>query len=59
MKPKNFPGRKNKRRKDALARMSIGTPEISYGCLSTFERTNSKIMDDTEARNIRTKKRRS
>lgn len=50
MKPRNFPGRKNKRRIAALTR----------GVKNEKHRrdTEAKITDQTEARKIRTKKRR-
>jgi hypothetical protein len=60
MKPKNFPGRKNERRKRALARMKkpVG--------LSLYEQsehpyfiTESRIMSNSIARAVRTKKDRS
>ena len=47
MKPKNFPGRKNKRRKAVIAR-GQGDNWLLM-----------KILDDTVARDIRTKKDRS
>lgn len=51
MKPRNFPGRKNERRKRALARMKPGA--------DAYEVTRLRIVPDATARNVRTKKDRS
>lgn len=60
MKPANFPGRKNDRRKTALARMQepqgLGHYEKSK---HPYYRTQKKIEPDSVARNIRTKKDRT
>lgn len=61
MKPCNFPGRKNDRRKSALARM---TPPRSDMPLHLYVETEyallrQSIMSDAVARAIRTKKDRS
>ena len=54
MKCKNFPGRKNQRRIEALARM------LPYRLQSNeAARLERLIVDPTTARAIRTKKRRS
>jgi hypothetical protein len=50
MKPKNFPGRKNKRRVEAVQR---GLPK------RIAEQTKDKIMSQSQAKAIRTKKRRN
>lgn len=60
MKPKNFPGRKNERRKRALGRMKpprgLSTEELAR---HPFEITRLRILPDSIARSIRTKKDRS
>ena len=48
MKPMNFPGRKNDRRKKALQGMSPS--DLAY------EPTKAAILDDGYARSLRTKK---
>ena len=60
MKPKNFPGRKNDRRKGALARLGSGVSLIGEGKKEREQRAlMSRIMSDGMARSIRTKKDRS
>lgn len=54
MKPKNFPGRKNQRRIDALKRMS-GCKK-AHDNVSTIENTEAKIVDPAIAITIQTKK---
>jgi hypothetical protein len=59
MKPRNFPGRKNDRRKAALARLNPLTafnPEKAKQEQSVLK---SRIIPDSMARGIRTKKDRS
>lgn len=51
MKPRNFPGRVNRRRLAALARMAPASEAAA--------RTKAKLLDPAAARAIRTKKRRS
>lgn len=53
MKPKNFPGRKNDRRKRALAQA------VRFGRADEVEVLKSRIIPDAMARGIRTKKDRS
>lgn len=48
MKPANFPGRKNDRRKRALANMSKDA--------KSYETTKARVLPDSVARGIRTKK---
>lgn len=55
MKQKNFPLRKNKRRKDAIARLNK-KDELSPKELKVLENTQNKIMSDEMARNRKTKK---
>jgi len=50
MKPKNFPGRKNIRRINAISRM-----KVKY----YIKQTQAKIIDQEEAEAIRTKKHRA
>ena len=50
MKPKNFPGRKNIRRINAISRMKIK---------HHIEQTQAKIINQEEAEAIRTKKYRA
>jgi hypothetical protein len=56
MKPANFPGRKNDRRKRALSRMRA---RDEFGYNDPYFRTEVKILSDADARSIRTKKDRS
>lgn len=49
MKPANFPARKNKRRREALARAGVDISDPAWG----------RVTSDTVARGIRTKKDRS
>ena len=49
MKPKNFPGRKNERRKKALLQT------LAYGRKDEAEVLKSRILPDSMARGIRTK----
>lgn len=61
MKPKNFPGRKNDRRKAALARIQPPPTHLSpyeMAC-HPYSRLSAKILPDSVARAIRTKKDRS
>jgi len=60
MKPKNFPGRKNQRRKDAVANIdwNYSGREMPYNIKSIREQTLSKIISDEDALRIRTKKHR-
>lgn len=53
MKPKNFPGRKNDRRKLALKQA------IAFKRTAEVDALNSRILPDAMARGIRTKKDRS
>jgi hypothetical protein len=53
MKPKNFPGRKNDRRKVALREA------IAYGRKEEAAILNARILPDAIARGVRTKKDRS
>lgn len=55
MKTSNFPGKKNKRRINALARL-IGRPDIN---LTKINILTDRIMPEGVARAIRTKKQRS
>lgn len=60
MKPANFPGRKNDRRKGALARMPV--PEKTSHAQHAehpYYRLAAKIVPDAIARSIHTKKDRS
>jgi hypothetical protein len=61
MKPMNFPGRKNERRKRALARMSPPGSGLSLyeRSMHLYEITRQRILPDGIARAIRTKKDRS
>lgn len=61
MKPKNFPGRKNDRRKAALSRMRppVGTQSHAAIALHPYTILSSRIMPDEMARAIRTKKDRT
>jgi len=60
MKPRNFPGRKNDRRKAALMRLGAGVSMIGDGKKEREQRAlMSCIMSDDVARSIRTKKDRS
>jgi hypothetical protein len=61
MKPCNFPGRKNERRKRALARMALPPKGLSAEALSKhpYEITRLRIVPDTMARGVRTKKDRT
>ena len=65
MRVKNFPGRKNDRRKSALARLGArngGTPptQLDRDGLDDEDATlRNRIMPDSLARGIRTKKNRS
>lgn len=61
MRPANFPGRKNDRRKRALKRMKAPEPGMSHADLSEhpFVRTKLRIVPDEMARAVRTKKDRS
>jgi hypothetical protein len=52
MKPKNFPGRKNKRRQRAVDRFNGTTQNAKMG----YENTRNKILPQQEAESIRTKK---
>lgn len=58
MKPKNFPGRKNQRRKVALGkkRVAISGTNSQDEEIAILE---SRIIDPEQARAIRTKKRRA
>ena len=58
MNPMNFPGRKNERRKRALARMEKPRPGLSHAELSEhpYEITRLRILPDAIARGVRTKK---
>lgn len=60
MKPCNFPGRKNDRRKRALARM---TKPVGLSAAEQSEHpyfiTAARILPDAVARGVRTKKDRS
>lgn len=56
MKPANFPGRKNDRRKRAMARM-LGAPGLYDD--DTRAVTAARIVPDSTARAVRTKKDRS
>lgn len=53
MKPKNFPGRKNARRRRALAQAMV------YGRKDEVEVLKARILPESIARGIRTKKDRS
>lgn len=65
MKPANFPGRKNDRRKTALARMK--KPELTGSLANKAEQrrasayhiTEARVLPNSVARGIRTKKDRS
>ena len=60
MKPRNFPGRKNDRRKRALKRLGSGISMTGMDAKAIEQRALiSSIMSDSEARGIRTKKDRS
>jgi len=60
MKPKNFPGRKNDRRKGALARLGSDISLTGEGEKEREQRAlMSRIIPDGIARSIRTKKDRS
>jgi hypothetical protein len=61
MKPMNFPGRKNERRKRALARMAKPPADLSAAALSEhpWEITRARILPDAIARGVRTKKDRT
>lgn len=61
MKPCNFPGRKNDRRKRALYRMAKPPAGLSAEAMSRhpWEITRLRILPDAVARGIRTKKDRS
>lgn len=58
MKPRNFPGRKNERRKRAMARMAKPPVGLSAAALSEhpWEITRQRILPDAIARGARTKK---
>jgi hypothetical protein len=61
MKPKNFPGRKNDRRKSALARMDAPRAGMSHAWMAEHPHSllQKKILPDPVARGIRSKKDRS
>ncbi len=61
MKPMNFPGRKNDRRKRALANMAPPRPGLSHAALveHPYELLRWRILPDAVARNVRTKKDRT
>jgi len=60
MKPKNFPGRKNDRRKRALTRLGAGISMVGVDAKAVEQRALiSRIISESEARGIRTKKDRS
>lgn len=56
MKPRNFPGRKNQRRKDAIARHK-GPANMAER--NDYTNTQLRIVPDAVARAVRTKKDRS
>lgn len=58
MKPRNFPGRKNDRRKRALARMEKPRAGLTAAALAahSYEITRLRILPDAIARGVRTKK---
>ena len=57
MKPANFPGRKNDRRKAALDRMTPPPKDISHHDMGMhpYSRLAARILSDAVARSIRTK----
>jgi hypothetical protein len=55
MKPANFPGRKNDRRKGALARLRPATAFNPEKATKEQEVLRSRILPDSMARGIRTK----
>jgi hypothetical protein len=55
MKPKNFPGRKNKRRMSALKRLQK-FPEETFAYKKEFSALQNTIIPQEQARNIKTKK---
>lgn len=60
MKPANFPGRKNTRRKEALARMTVPRFELGEDKYKhPYYQTKNRILPDSVARGTRTKKDRS
>jgi hypothetical protein len=61
MKPRNFPGRKNDRRIRALTRMALPPRGLSPAMRAEhpFEITRLRIIPDTIARSVRTKKDRT
>jgi hypothetical protein len=60
MKSKNFPGRKNDRRRAALKRLGTGISLVGEGKKEREQRAlMSSIMSNDAARSIRTKKDRS
>lgn len=59
MKPRNFPGRKNQRRAEALERMVwANKTNVIKDEGSIWDNTFKKIIDQKEAEVIRTKKNR-
>jgi len=61
MKPRNFPGRKNDRRKAALARMRPPPKDLSHYDMSLhpYSLLAARILPESVARSARTKKDRS
>jgi hypothetical protein len=67
MKPKNFPGRKNEKRKRALAQLKKAANTKAdrldrapgFSRAREIERLEAKIMPESVARAVRTKKDRS
>lgn len=57
MKPMNFPGRVNKRRQEAIDRLSA-IPEPRKGVAKIIIDTSAKIIDQGEAEACQTKIRR-